>query len=137
MQHICQVAHVNITEPTSMAACSNLEKDFYNFVLRVQKKNAKKNQGPNIPVPQARDRGHTPHAGGDFDMYYKVSGWWWGGGMHEHKWVFLVPGVEGMSTSLERLAIALRVDRAPCCCCMGKPRDLANPRPEVEQMPGV
>ena len=112
VQHICQIAHVNITEPTSVAACGVLEKDFYTFVLRVQRKNRKKNQGPNIPVPQAQAKGQITHKpGGDFDLFYQVSGWQWGGGMHVHEWAFtwafLVPDVEGMFTPLERLASAL------------------------------
>ena len=108
VQHICQIAHVNITEPTSVAACGVLEKDFYTFVLRVQRKNRKKTQGPNIPVPQAQAKGQITHKpGGDFDLFYQVSGWQWGGGMHVHEWAFtwafLVPDVEGMFTPLERL----------------------------------
>ena len=64
VQHIMQHANVNVTEPQSIQACHNMEKDFYNFVLRVHRKNSRRNIRPNIPVATAATQGFVGNEGG-------------------------------------------------------------------------
>ena len=52
-----QLAHINVTEPQSIAAFYNLEKDFMKFVQKVQNKNMKRYTRPRIPQASS-DRGH-------------------------------------------------------------------------------